>query len=105
MKITIKIFKDKLTLKIIYIMSNTKVNYSDLVELGFKKMEIDDCVHQSQYGYPYFILTYGEEGEQVSMEWSPVTRQVNLYINSQTYREAISLDEVKHIKQMLETIV
>jgi hypothetical protein len=84
-------------------MSNTKVNYSDLVELGFKKMEIDDCVHQSQYGYPYFILTYGEEGEQVSMEWSPVSREVNLYLNSHTYQMGLSLDEVKKIIYMLDT--
>ena len=84
-------------------MSNTKVNYSDLVELGFKKMDIDDCVHQSHYGYPYFILTYGEEGEQVSMEWSPVSREVNLYLNSHTYQTGLSLDEVKKIIYMLHT--
>lgn len=84
-------------------MSNRKVNYSDLVELGFKKMDIDDCVHQSQYGYPYFILTYGEEDEQVSMEWSPVSREVNLYLNSHTYKTGLSLDEVKKIIYMLDT--
>lgn len=84
-------------------MSNTKVNYSDLVELGFKKMDIDDCVHQSQYGYPYFILTYGEEGDQVSMEWSPVSREVNLYLNSHTYQTGLSLDEVKRIIYMLDS--
>jgi hypothetical protein len=84
-------------------MSNAKVNYSDLVELGFKKMEINDCVHQSQYGYPYFILTYGEEGEQVSMEWSPVSREVNLYLNSHTYQTGLSLDEVKKVIYMLDT--
>ena len=82
-----------------------KVNYSDLVGLGFKKIDFNDNIHLKQYGYPYFILAYGEVGDTVIMEWSPVTRQVNLYINSQTYREAISLDEVKHIKQMLETKV
>ena len=86
-------------------MTTNKVNYSDLVEIGFKKIDFNDNVHLKQYGYPYFILSYGEVGDTVIMEWSPVTRQVNLYINSQTYREAISLDEVKHIKQMLETIV
>lgn len=84
-------------------MSNRKVNYSDLVELGFKKMDIDDCVHQSQYGYPYFILTYGEEDDQVSMEWSPVSREVNLYLNSHTYQTGLSLDEVKKIIYMLDT--
>ena len=84
-------------------MSNRKVNYSDLVELGFKKMDIDDRVHQSQYGYPYFILTYGEEDEQVSMEWSPVSREVNLYLNSHTYQTGLSLDEVKKIIYMLDT--
>jgi hypothetical protein len=86
-------------------MTANKVNYSDLVDLGFKKIDFNDNVHQKQYGYPYFILSYGKVGDTVVMEWSPITRQVNLYINSQTYREAISLDEVKHIKQMLETIV
>lgn len=83
-------------------MSNAKVNYSDLVELGFKKMEINDSVHQSQYGYPYFILTYGEEGEQVSMEWSPVSREVNLYLNSHTYQTGLTLDMVKKIIYMLD---
>ena len=82
--------------------SNAKVNYSDLVELGFDKVELDDCVHLSQYGYPYYVLAYGEENEQVSMEWSPVSREVNLYINSHTYQTGLSLDEVKKIIEMLE---
>jgi hypothetical protein len=82
--------------------SYVKVNYSDLIELGFKKVEISDCVHFSQYGYPYFILAYGEEDEKVSMEWSPVTREVNLYINAHTYQTGLSLDEVKRIIDMLK---
>ena len=86
-------------------MTANKVNYSDLVELGFKKIDFNDNVHLKQYGYPYFILSYGEVGDTVIMEWSPVTRQVNLYINSQTYRESISLDEVKDVVRMLNTEV
>ena len=86
-------------------MTANKVNYSDLVGLGFKKINFNDSVHLKQYGYPYFILSYGEVGDTVIMEWSPVSREVNLYINSQTYRKGISLDEVKHIKTMLETKV
>jgi hypothetical protein len=82
--------------------SYVKVNYSDLIELGFKKVEISDCVHFSQYGYPYFILAYGEEDEKVSMEWSPVTREVNLYINAHTYQTGLSLDEVKRVIDMLK---
>lgn len=82
--------------------SYVKVNYSDLIELGFKKVEISDCVHFSQYGYPYFILAYGEEDEKVSMEWSPVTREVNLYINTHTYQTGLSLDEVKRVIDMLK---
>lgn len=86
-------------------MTANKVNYSDLVGLGFKKIDFNDNVHLKQYGYPYFILSYGDVGDTIIMEWSPVTREVNLYINSQTYREGISLDEVKHIIRMLETVV
>lgn len=86
-------------------MTANKVNYSDLIGLGFKKIDFNDNVHLKQYGYPYFILSYGEVGDTIIMEWSPVSQEVNLYINSQTYRKAISLEEVKHIIRMLETKV
>lgn len=82
-----------------------KVNYSDLVELGFKKVEMNDCVHLSQYGYPYFILAYGEDDDQISMEWSPVSCEVNLYINSHIYQKGLTLDEVKDIIDMLEDVI
>lgn len=82
---------------------NKKVNYSDLIDLGFKKIEIHDYVHLSQYGYPYFILAYSESDDIISMEWSPVDCEVTLYINAQTYRRNISLEEVKDIIRMLNT--
>lgn len=83
--------------------NNAKVNYSDLIELGFKKINCSsDTVFLSQYGYPYFFLTYGEEGDQVILEWSPVDRNVNLYLNSHTYQSGLSLSEVKKIVNMLK---
>jgi hypothetical protein len=82
--------------------SNVKVNYSDLEELGFERLEISDFAHMSQYGYPYFILAYGEENDKVSMEWSPTTREVNLYLNSHTYQTALTFYEVKKVVKMLE---
>ena len=83
--------------------NNVKVNYSDLVALGFKKVDCrEDHVHLSQYGYPYFFLAYGEEGDQVTLEWSPVDRNVNLYLNSHTYQSGLSLSEVKKIVNMLK---
>ena len=83
--------------------NNTKVNYSDLIELGFKKINCSgDAVFLSQYGYPYFFLAYGEEGDQVTLEWSPVDRNVNLYLNSHTYQTGLTLSEVKKIVNMLK---
>lgn len=82
--------------------NNVKVDYCDLVDLGFKRMDIDDSVHMMQYGYPYFILTYGEENDQVSMEWSPVDKEVTMYINSQTYKRGLTLEEVKKLVNMIE---
>lgn len=82
--------------------NDVKVNYSDLEDLGFERIEMSNCVHMSQYGYPYFILAYGEENDKVSMEWSPVNREVNLYINAHTYKTGLSLDEVKRIIDMLK---
>lgn len=82
--------------------NNVKVNYSDLVAIGFKKVDCrEDHVHLSQYGYPYFFLSYGEEGDQVTMEWSPTDREVNLYLNSHTYQTGLTLPEVKKIVNML----
>ena len=83
--------------------NNAKVNYSDLIELGFKKINCsEDKVFISQYGYPYFFLAYGEEDDQVTLEWSPVDRNVNLYLNSHTYKTGLSLSEVKKIVNMLK---
>lgn len=82
--------------------SNVKVYYIDLIELGFKKVEFNDSVHFYKYGYPYFILTYGEENDKICMEWSPVNSEVNLYINRHTYKTGLSLDEVKNIVYMLK---
>ena len=59
---------------------NEKVNYADLVELGFQKMNMEDRVHLKQYGYDYFILYYGECDDMLYLEWSPVSREVNVYI-------------------------
>lgn len=81
---------------------NVKVYYVDLIELGFKKVEFNDSVHFYEYGYPYFILAYGEENDQISMEWNPVSREVNLYINAHTYKTGLSIDEVKNIVDMLK---
>jgi hypothetical protein len=80
-----------------------KVNYSDLLKIGFVKVDMsEDCVHQKQYGYPYFILAYGKDNDQVCMEWSPVSREVNLYLNHQIYQTGLSLEETKRIVEMLE---
>ena len=81
---------------------NVKVDYSDLVELGFKKNYLDDCVHLHQYGYRYFVLAYGDCDDKVSMEWSPISREVNLYINTHLYQSCLTIDEVKNIIDMLE---
>ena len=83
------------------VKENNEINYSDLIELGFKRVDFPDGVHFKQYGYPYFYLMYGENDDMVAMEWSPVDREVNLYLNSQTYRSGISLDEVKEIVKLL----
>jgi hypothetical protein len=85
--------------------SNEKINYADLIDLGFRRVECTDNVHLNQYGYPYFYLIYGEDDDIVIMEWSPVDREVNLYLKSQTYRSGISLDEVKEIVRLLTTEV
>lgn len=82
--------------------SKVKVNYSDLIEMGFEKEYLNDHVHLSQYGYPYFVLAYGKDTDKVSMEWSPVSREVNLYINTHTYQTGLSLDEVKRVIDMLK---
>ena len=82
---------------------NEKVNYADLVELGFRQINFNDKAHLKQYGYDYFVLFYGEDDDVLSMEWSPVSREVNVYIYAQTYRTGISLEEVKKIVELLKS--
>lgn len=81
---------------------NNKVNYADLLELGFKKVNCsDDRAHYHQYGYPYFFLSYGND--MIIMEWSPTDREVNLYLNSHLYQKGLTLDEVKKVIYCLST--
>ena len=79
------------------IEGNATVNYSDLVELGFRKINITDKIHEKQYGYPYYVMFYGLDDDQVTLEWSPVDRKCNLYLNAHTYQTGLSLEEVKEI--------
>ena len=36
------------------------------------------------------------------MEWSPVDKEVTMYINSQTYKRGLTLEEVEKLVNMIE---
>ena len=54
-----------------------KLDYKDLVELGFERVESHDLAWENRYGYEYFYLVY-KLTDSVSLLWFPETRQSEL---------------------------
>jgi hypothetical protein len=55
------------------------MNYSELIELGFKRTDAFDEVHLRRYGFPAFFLTY-DISKRHQLYWTVLERdQVTLY--------------------------
>lgn len=58
-----------------------EINYSELIDLGFERHDIDDQVWMDFYGYGYFFLDYKFEKDNKNfvIEWQPDTRKVQYF--------------------------
>lgn len=75
-----------------------KVEYSFLLEQGFKKIDSYDNVFFNQHGYNYFIMTYKLK-KNLSVEWTPNSMILELcgkngFIQNITESEFILLKKI-----------
>ena len=51
-----------------------KFTYEELVKLGFKRIDSEDTVWEKRHGFPYFILSIGND--HYSLEWDIFTQEL-----------------------------
>lgn len=54
-------------------MEQQEINYQDVIDLGFKRGEMNDSVHQKQYGYDDFWVER-KLGKRHTASWENKTR-------------------------------
>ena len=60
-----------------------RINYADLIERGFNRIECHDTVFYDEMGYDYFVVQkviYKNHSKQVMLEWDTVNHHVNMII-------------------------
>ena len=60
-----------------------KFNYDELLEKGFERIEVDDSVWEAKYGFPYFIVSMGNE--QYGLDWDIHTQEVEFQTLGKNY--------------------
>lgn len=77
-----------------------EINYKDLIDLGFKRIECKDEIFFNKYGFKYFFLSYNNGS--IGFNWGAITREVAMYINNIYYKN-VNLEELKKIINLLES--
>lgn len=83
-----------------------KINYKDVMDLGFEREDINDSIFFDQNGYNYFIvnkkLIESTAGETIELEWDSQTKQVTIHrydseANRLSKMDILSLKQLKEI--------
>jgi len=64
-------------------MKQDTIKYKDVIELGFKRKELDDDVFVSQHGYGWFIVTK-KLSKTLYLDWDCADRTVTLIRNKKS---------------------
>lgn len=54
-------------------MKNIKINYDEIMALGFKEKPMQDDVYERQNGYPYVLITK-KLTKKIYLEWEKETK-------------------------------
>jgi hypothetical protein len=59
-------------------MKHEQINYKDIMDLGFTEEYHNDSVYQSQYGFPWSIITL-KLTKRIYLDWEKETRLCWIY--------------------------
>ena len=85
-----------------------KFCYTDLIDRGFEREDVNDSVHFDQYGYyDFFLLKTLSKKRGVYMYWNPQSREVKVYKEAANGEELCwkwleSLDEVDFFIELFD---
>ena len=58
-------------------MKQEKINYKDIIDLGFEEVEFSDSVYEAVYGYPYCLITK-HLTKKIYLDWEKDTRRCKM---------------------------
>ena len=73
-------------------MTQEKINYKDIIDLGFEEVECYDSVYEALYGYPYCHITK-HLTKKIYLDWEKETRRCKM----------VRIDSAKTCNIMAET--
>ena len=82
--------------------------YTDLIERGFIRVDVDDNVHYNDYGYQdFFLLKALSKKRGIYMYWNPQSSEVKAYKEAKNGEELClrylnSLDEIDFYISLFE---
>ena len=58
-------------------MTQEKIKYKDIIDLGFEEVECSDSVYEAVYGYPYCLITK-HLTKKIYLDWEKDTRRCKM---------------------------
>jgi hypothetical protein len=83
-------------------MIQESINYSKVIDLGFKRKDLDDNVFFNQYGFGWFIVTLKLK-KGIKAEWDCNTRTVEI-VNYEGHDVIgrMPVENLEHLKEIIE---
>jgi len=74
-----------------------KLNYTQVLDLGFKRIDVKDEIFFQQNGYHYFIVEL--KIGKYSFEWDTRTHEINMFKNNILIANDIPVSTIEYIKR------
>lgn len=85
-------------------MTQEKIKYRDIMNLGFKEKIIKDEVYEDEFGYSYSIISK-KLTKKIHLDWEKETQLCNLIrINNPDSGKILSVMPINNLKHLKEII-
>jgi len=79
-----------------------KINYQDVIELGFKRKNMNDHIFEQQNGYGWFLVTM-KLYKGIVAEWSCETRTVEIVrYKKNDVQQRLQVSNLQNLKNHIE---
>lgn len=83
-----------------------EIRYKDIIDLGFKSVEISDKVFYDDYGYGYTYF-YCQLIKRIGIEWCQVRRTCEMvrYDKEENVKARMPIKDLQHLKEMINFFI